>query len=447
MDRLMEIKVKLKHVLGNSILFHLGKSDAGLICYQDLDRIFSSSQPDLAQKVQEHLQHYFGPKLWQKGLSEKLITCLAQNIVLRKTGQLDEKLAEELHSLIPGLDESRLSPRTWLALEVQATASGLYRAGYELRKIALKSIYATAGLAQLKRQKSKLLFRAAVDQSDPMTADKAFSRYLSFEKNNQRADLARFYHDMSRGDRASMLEIARRYYSDIDRQFAQFIDGKRVAIVGPAPNDEDSAQEIDQFDVVIRLNYRGPQSLPPAEQYGSKMDISYYNGDNAKGILKANDFSFVNDLQFAVFKSVRYAYSPPLLRTGTPATRAMFSPHQFWFYGTPTMIPNVLFDLLHFNPATIKLFKANFFYTKTLYYKGYSTVDHSLSHFSKVWYNHAKHNLISQLNFTRMLVQNGLVETDQTCRAVLDLDNQDYISGMEQLFVIDPIERAAKANH
>jgi len=40
-----------------------------------------------------------------------------------------------------------------------------------------------------------------------------------------------------------------------------------------------------------------------------------------------------------------------------------------------------------------------------------------------------------------------LVETDQTCRAVLDLDNQDYISGMEQLFVIDPIERAATANH
>jgi len=443
----MEIKEKLKQILGNSILFHLVKSDAGLICYQDLDRIFGSSQPDLSQKVQEHLQHYFGPKLWQKGLSDKLITCLAQNILLRKTGKLDKKLADELLDLIPVLDESCLSPRTWLALEVQATASGLYRAGYELRKIALKSIYATAGLAQLKRHKSQLLFRAAVDQSDSMTAAKAISRYFSFEKSTQRAELARFYHAMAKGDRAAMLESARRHYSETDREFALFIDGKRVAVVGPAPNDEDCAQEIDQFDVVIRLNYRGAQSLPPAEQYGSKMDVSYYNGDNAKGILKANDFSFANDLQFAIFKSARYAYSPPLQRTGTPCTRAMFSPHQFWFYGTPTMIPNVLFDLLHFNPASIKLFKANFFYTKNLYYKGYSTVDHSLSHFSKVWYNHAKHNLISQLNFTRMLVQNGLVETDQTCRAVLDLDNQDYISGMEQLFVIDPIERAATANH
>lgn len=443
----MEMKEKLKQILGNSIVFHLAKSDAGLICYQDLDQVFSSSQPDLTNKVQEHLQHYFGPKFWQRGLPDKLIHCLALNIVLRRTGQLDDKLAEELLDLIPGLDESRLSSRTWLALEVQATASGLYRAGHELRKIALKSIYTTAGLAQLKRQKSMLLFRAAVDQSDHATATKAISRYFSIEKSNHRADLARFYHAMSKGDRAAMLESARRYYSEIDHYFAQFIDGKRVAVVGPAPNDEDSAQEIDQFDVVIRLNYRGTHSLPPAEQFGSKMDISYYNGDNAKGILKANDFSFAGDLQFAVFKSARYAYSPPLQRTGTPCTRAMFSPHQFWFYGTPTMIPNVLFDLLHFNPATIKLFKANFFYTKNLYYKGYSTVDHSLSHFSKVWYNHAKHNLISQLNFTRMLVQNGLIETDQTCRAVLDLDNQDYICGMEQLFVIDPIERAAKANH
>ncbi|NQT93880.1 MAG: glycosyltransferase family 29 protein [Lentisphaerae bacterium] len=62
-----------------------------------------------------------------------------------------------------------------------------------------------------------------------------------------------------------------------DPDFARFLDGKRVAIVGPAPSIVGSRQHdlIESFDLVVRVN----KALPVPEQMkpdvGSRTDILY----------------------------------------------------------------------------------------------------------------------------------------------------------------------------
>ncbi len=444
----MKFKV-IKNFLVNTPLLYLSKSDIGLVLFLQLEEQLKAQPQHAVQVTRTFIDRHFGRKIYQVGIPSDYITLMARTICLRKAGENDADLYSELLNQTGQLSAHVLSTRRWLALEIIATASGLYRVGYIVRQIAVRRAL-ELGSANLKwHQKSQQFtaFKAAIDQHDYLLAESIFSTHLSRQLNSNLREDAKLFLALLNVRASDSLSQFQLPQNPSEQAFATLIRGKRVAVVGPAPNDEDSADEIDHFDVVIRLNYRGPESLPPAAHYGQRIDLSYYNGDNAKSILKLQDFKFAKDLKFAVFKSAAFANHPFLKSAAQPVTRAMISPHPFWFYGTPTMIPNVLFDLIHFQPAEIKLFKANFFLTHQLYYKGYSTVDHSLSHFSKLWYNHAKHNLISQLNFTRLLLKNGLIQADETCRSVLDLDNQTYIDRMEQLFVTQPMQNAGQIDN
>ena len=91
-----------------------------------------------------------------------------------------------------------------------------------------------------------------------------------------------------------------------DPDFARFLDGKRVAIVGPAPSIVGSRQHdrIDSFDLVVRVN----KALPFPEQMkpdiGSRTDILY------NCLLQEEESGGKIDFDVLAEASVRYVCCP-----------------------------------------------------------------------------------------------------------------------------------------
>ena len=236
------------------------------------------------------------------------------------------------------------------------------------------------------------------------------------------------YYNVIRGEREKTLSSAKRKYSKSDKQFANYIKNKTVAVVGPAPSSEKLGKEIDSFDIVIRLNYKGKASLPDHTEFGQKINVGYYNKANAKIITSMNT-DFFDDLEFCVFKSIQHGYQKKLYRA-----RKIISPNLFLFTGRANMIPHVVYDLLNFDLNFIKVFKTNFFMSENPYSKNYYRNSELISNQWKLWYSHTQHDVFNQLNFLRNVAENNNIISDKTCMNVLALKNIEYAINMQHLY-------------
>jgi len=80
------------------------------------------------------------------------------------------------------------------------------------------------------------------------------------------------------------------------------LHNKSIAIVGPAQSNDMLKDEIDSYDIVIRLNYRGGNKMPPEIEFGSKVNISYYNSVFSADISNYENMDFFKDLDYIYSK-------------------------------------------------------------------------------------------------------------------------------------------------
>lgn len=64
-----------------------------------------------------------------------------------------------------------------------------------------------------------------------------------------------------------------------DKQFYDYVRGKRIIMVGPAPylEGQKMGKEIDSYDIVVRINHGILLSKNNPEDYGSRTDVLYVN--------------------------------------------------------------------------------------------------------------------------------------------------------------------------
>jgi hypothetical protein len=237
-----------------------------------------------------------------------------------------------------------------------------------------------------------------------------------------------------KGDKESALTITKNMYSEYDKQYDKYLKGKNVAIVGPAFSGYSAGNEIDSFDVVVRIFYRGKSYLPDPEKQGSKVDVSYYNVKCAEMISEGSDYTFFQDLDYAVFKENKHSYQKKLFDADNG--RVLFSPNRFLLNGSANMIPLVLYDLLNFNINKIKIFNVNLYLTThNTYFPGYQIEEKSKKNFTPSWYAFAVHNPMTQFNFIKNLWRTGLIDVDQACENVISMSSQEYMNAMEDIYV------------
>ncbi len=383
--------------------------------------------------VEKILRRFFGITLKQKGLSYSYRREVAALIAGRRTfGGLVSDNYEALIAKTNNLDPRLLCSNSWKKFCYILYSNGCFRLAYSTRGKMIASIYAEADKLLTGYKKQVTAFNAAKDQGDHDRIEKYYLR-LKRKQNSDRLKSYEYIYYLHRGELEKSGAVVSKLYSGHDCKFANYLAGKSVAVVGPAPTGEENAAEIDSFDVVVRINYGGNDRLPDVNEFGRKVDVAYYNNECSDNINEMEDMAFFNDVDYAVFKSIKYHYQKKILSDNRG--RQFYSPQELFVNGGSNMIPNILYDLMYFRPDRIKLFKVNFYLSSQAYYEGYQIAAKTDQSKKRAWYLFALHDPISQLNFVKSLWNAGLIEADDACQKALHLDSKEYITRLEGLYL------------
>lgn len=424
-SRLKNIQIMKNHEFRNKINH-----------YMEMDKEKSHSETQGLLLANFGANNYSG----DRGFSKKFLSNLTELILSRRLGTIVNE-SEYCYFLqeISNTNHLKLSIVEWRNLCYISGCNGLYEAANKFRNLAIQRALSIEKNT-IKNEKKELFeaFTAAIDIGDFARADFILNRISSIPiKSLPTDDMKLFYH-LVKGDRKKALSISKLKYNDNDILFSEYIEGKTIAIVGPAPSDEDVAQEIDSFDIVVRLNYKGRDKLPPKEEFGSKLNVSYYNGGNASYINCSENYEFLKDLNFAVFKSLNYKFQEDII-IHSKKGRLARSQDLYIFDGALSMIPIVLLDILTFNPKEVKVFKTNFFLAKNTHFKGYQSKQYLNRPHEIKWYSHWEHNLVTQINIVKNLWNSGQIKVDKNCKKVLELSPEHYVKEMEKIYVKDEL--------
>lgn len=320
------------------------------------------------------------------------------------------------------LRASVLSAAEWRELYRLCLVSGLYVVGMLLREKAVSQARRSADANSADIGTLRLGFAAVLESG---TAAEAKSLLRRLETSGE--DPARCKHGLWLTE--VLLEGSRELFPDaagpVGKTTLDAIRGRRIALVGPVPVQQENGPEIDSFDLVAKFNYRGgPSGCDPATQ-GRRVDLSYYNIQQAKYIARKMDPGFLSAVPFPIFIKEK---GQRLLRSATDAGRVLINLQWLLIDSEFNAGPNAVFDLLRFGPAQIKVFNLDLMLTAGRF-EGYARpgdaeVNYSLS-FAKT------HDPVMQFQFLQKLRCQGLIEGDERFEQVLSLSVDEYVRQLQ----------------
>lgn len=402
---------------------------------RQINRLIDLHQENSVKGIQNLLSRLYGAKSDASdiGLPDGFLTEFSHCLVDNNMATIKADQHDQLIQSLANLKSSSLTDLDWRALQFIATANGLFIVGLKFRDLAVDSMLGQPLSKRLPVKYLKRYFNAAMDNQDFEKAQAALNHLKSRDYDQHKLGKMELHFHLMQGHRDEVLKIAPQFYRIHDQEFADFVRGKRIAIVGPAPSDDQVAEEIDQFDIVIRTNYRGASSLPPAQDYGSKIDVSYYNYTYTKQVLFGADNAYLDDLKFAIFKNQsdldRYRGRPT-----SAQFRLMNQINEFIFNGKSQMMQNIIYDLLHFEPAEIKLFKSNFFMSNQRYHANYASPTNREQQKNSFWLNFATHDLVTQHHFTQQLANIKNINIENSISDILQMKSNNYCKEIQTIY-------------
>jgi glycerophosphoryl diester phosphodiesterase len=214
--------------------------------------------------------------------------------------------------------------------------------------------------------------------------------------------------------------------SYIDVGFKEFVKNRTVAIVGPVNVGLENGLEVDMFDIVVKLNFRGVSQTP--EIHGSNCHISYYandviNGDNTDQSI----LSGMKALSWIVFNG---NCNLPIGFDIAYKSKNVFPINKLnpCFKGVLNAIPKAIVDLLLYEPIRIKVFNANLWLSQSNiegYHVGFKR--NEVSRF--IW-----HDPLSNFLFMKRLHENKVFEADCVLEEILSMNEEEYISKLQEFY-------------
>ena len=201
--------------------------------------------------------------------------------------------------------------------------------------------------------------------------------------------------------------------------FDEFVGGKSIAIVGPAPMPHDQSADIDGHDLVYR-----PAQAPPGGWYGDRTDIVFLNGGLGRTILDDSRTELrqrIDPVPWWVYKSQRFqprpdghykrAQGPKLKHTGM----------------NPNAVTMMLWDLLQYATGPISVFGADLYAAgpDRSYREGYyDRLD--VPDFETAARGFLMHEPMKQMRVHRRIVATGRVVGDDRYLAAVSMTDDEY---------------------
>lgn len=322
------------------------------------------------------------------------------------------------------LSASLMETDHWLELYRVCLISGLYSVALGVRQLAEirgrdDAARPGATLSQLRTG-----FSVALEHGEGALACDLLGRLARAGESRAHLDHGAWLVDVVTGSEFGAFAEAD-YGNDPLSQLRTTLEGKNVALVGPVPTDRAQGVEIDSFDLVAKFNYRGGELGCDPETQGRRVDIAYYNIQQAKYIARELDPSFLANLAFPIFikdKGLR------LLKSWAPSGRVLRNMQWLLLDSEFNAGPNAVYDLLRFAPARLKIFNTDLMLTAGRF-QGYAQpggeeINYSFS-FAKT------HDPVMQFRFFQCLRRNGQIEGDERFDYVMSLSLDDYIRKLQ----------------
>jgi hypothetical protein len=230
--------------------------------------------------------------------------------------------------------------------------------------------------------------------------------------------------------------------------FGQYVAGKTIAIVGPAPAPYDQSDEIEAHDIVYRTSYGLSVPADPSVRWsssaavgtdhfrkgaipagtGTRTEISFYNVGTMFMAQRGELDHVLEDLDWAIFKidgmpehgrtNVRSCNRPPMQ-----------------IPGTELQVTAMLWDLTFYEPASVTVYGADFYvgdfenwydpvYQPTEVLQHPADMDQQAN--AILW-----HNLDDNRRVCRMVKDVGWLKGDQRFLDALAMERTEYHPRLE----------------
>jgi glycerophosphoryl diester phosphodiesterase len=370
-----------------------------------------------------------------KYLPVSMVNSLIKSVDTIRGNQINssEELTKNIQNQICAINADVFSLDEWLCLYDVLNWNGLFQCGLVARQKGTQQAYQQAYSKLNNAESLRIGAMAAIDRADFKIADKYIDRLSAIGFNGQKFAELRAYKCLQEGDLKGFRKLWPYQAKSVDVLFQQYIRGKSVAVVGPAPTGVADGEEINSFDVVIRFNYRGLDSMPDAREYGTKTNISLYNAHTIRYLIAQNKLGVLSELDFCLIRRPRYDLDS--LGWDKNKIRLIYESDNI-FYKSLNGVPAVLFDVLLQGAGKVKLFKSNFYLASQQHsekYRGRDEANFAGFPLRKIQPVVANHDLISQISFTRNLWKAGVIVVDEECAEVLKLSDESYLCQMEKL--------------
>lgn len=382
-----------------------------------------------ADGVLKEALHYISSEL-----SEDMISSVVESInTVRKCGE--DALEDEnsrVQDILRSTPLKTLSVHQWLFFNDVLNWCGMLRCGMTARKCALEQARKQGDAYPAHEKKQLIAAQAAIEQSDFFAAEEYIDKFKASKGDPRTVSELKAYLRLNQGDFKGFRRHFGYPHTEADRRFQEYIRGKSIAIVGPAPTGESNGEEIDSFDVVVRFNYRNLGAHPEPKKYGTRTHVSLYNAHGFRHLIATNSLKILDELDFCLIRRPRYDFD--VLQVEKKRIRQIHEPKHA-FYKSMNAVPAIVYDMLLQGASKIKVFNTNFYMTKQHHSVQYSYRDETRLNalpLRKIQPVMANHDMVSQILFMQKLKNISTVEFDLTCNNVINSNKHSYISSIEK---------------
>ena len=214
--------------------------------------------------------------------------------------------------------------------------------------------------------------------------------------------------------------------------FSDYVAGKTIAVVGPAPIPVDQSAEIDAHDLV----YRVAGSVDLAGHYGTRCDIVYLNGALGRSILDDDHEHLRRHMDPATWWVYKAKHNRAYRPSGLERIAAR-PPIQ-----NPNAVTGILWDLTAFDPASITVYGADLYAggPGNAYYSDYDRRDVGGQAQGIIL-----HKPLEQMAIHRQVYATGIIKGDDRYVAAVNMSDEDYKAVIDRWQDVYQTYQAAQA--
>lgn len=224
-----------------------------------------------------------------------------------------------------------------------------------------------------------------------------------------------------------------------DSSWRALVEGRDVAIVGPAPTPP-RAKKVSAQTLVARVIAPGVVSWPESDIASGRCDLAYANSKTTKWFVRENKASLLKPFSFLSFRTDSGT------ALGIKNSRVAF--HHKRLLPMPwdrtNMVPLAAWDLLHVPDVTVSISGTTFFASQTAYTANDVRFDAERNQSTDqsgstgivlercVSFSH--HNIGGHLNLMANLAEAGALSFDKDGARVVALSYADYMAEIDQFY-------------